>query len=243
MTAEAQDTPDNRRDGVLKPQIQEVREIPLPQGDTGEGLSIVTDRGAIDAILHPAPESKQGIIWVCGARGGFGGPGKGLYASMAESLCSQGITSLRLDYRLPNLFPDCVFDLLAGVTYLQNLGHDPVVLVGHSFGGATVIAAGAVSSHVAGVASLSPQTYGARMVGMLSPRPLLVVHGKSDTRLPSYCGEQIYQWAKEPKRLVLYDGAEHRLEECHEELEALLAEWIPATLAQTGMPDPPGPGQ
>ena len=97
---------------------------------------------------------------------------------MAESLRSQGITSLRLDYRLPNLFPDCVFDLLAGVTYLQNLGHDPVVLVGHSFGGATVIAAGTVSSHVAGVASLSPQTYGARMVGMLSPRPLLVVHGK-----------------------------------------------------------------
>ena len=67
MTAEAQNTPDDRRDGVLKPQIQEVREVPLPQGDTGEGLSIVTDRGAIDAILHPAPESKKGIIW--GLRG------------------------------------------------------------------------------------------------------------------------------------------------------------------------------
>jgi hypothetical protein len=41
---------------------------------------------------------------------------------------------------------------------------------------------------------------------------------------------QIYQWAKEPKELVLYDGAEHRLDECRVELEKLLGEWIPGTL-------------
>jgi hypothetical protein len=34
----------------------------------------------------------------------------------------------------------------------------PVVLVGHSFGGAVVIAAGAVTPHVAGVVALAPQT-------------------------------------------------------------------------------------
>ena len=105
-----------------------------------------------------------------------------------------------------------------------------MVVVGHSFGGAVVIAAGAVSRHVAGVVSLSPQTYGANMAGLLSPRPLLVVHGKADTRLPYSCALQIYDWAKEPKQLALYEGAEHRLEECREQLAQLLSVWIPQTL-------------
>ena len=72
---------------------------------------------------------------------------------------------------------------------------------------------------------------GAHGAGLLSPRPLLVVHGKADTRLPYSCAMQIYQWAREPKELVLYDGAEHRLDECRVELEELLGEWIPRTLA------------
>jgi pimeloyl-ACP methyl ester carboxylesterase len=108
------------------------------------------------------------------------------------------------------------------------------MLVGHSFGGAVVIAAGALNEHVAGVVALSPQTYGAHMAGQLAPRPLLVVHGKADTRLPYSCGVQIYHWAHEPKQLVLYEGAEHRLEECAEELEQLLTQWIPATLQASG---------
>jgi alpha-beta hydrolase superfamily lysophospholipase len=58
-----------------------------------------------------------------------------------------------------------------------------------------------------------------------------VVHGKSDTRLPYSCAQQIYASALEPKELVLYDGAEHRLAECREELEKLLEAWIPAALA------------
>jgi pimeloyl-ACP methyl ester carboxylesterase len=136
-----------------------------------------------------------------------------------------------LDYRQPNVFSECVLDLLAGIAFFKETGYDPVVLVGHSFGGAVVIAAGAASSHVRGVVSLSPQTYGANMASLLSPRPLLVVHGRSDTRLPFSCAVQIYGWAREPKQLVLYDGAEHRLEECRDELEGLLSQWIPATLA------------
>jgi len=91
-------------------------------------------------------------------------------------------------------------------------------------------AAGAASQHVRGVVSLSPQTYGANMAGLLSPKPLLVVHGKSDTRLPYSCGVQVHDWAKEPKELVLFDGAEHRLEECRDELDSLLSRWIPGAL-------------
>ncbi len=106
-----------------------------------------------------------------------------------------------------------------------------VVLVGHSFGGAVVITAGAVNDRVAGVVAFASQTYGARLAGQLAPRPLLVVHGKADTRLPYTCGVQIYDWAQEPKQLVLYEGTEHRLDECAEDLDQLLTQWIPATSA------------
>ena len=42
--------------------------------------------------------------------------------------------------------------------------------------------------------------------------------------------------AKEPKEIVLFEGAEHRLEECRDDLEALLAQWIPDTLnAETSL--------
>jgi len=129
---------------------------------------------------------------------------------------------------------ECVLDVIAGITYLQHYRSMSVVLVGHSFGGAVVIAAGTAHPHVAGVVALAPQTYGAQMAGQLAPRPLLVVHGKADTRLPYACGVQIYDWAQEPKQLVLYEGAEHRLDECATALDQLLTQWIPATLHAAG---------
>tara|TARA_B110000116_G_C16498474_1_gene430173 strand:- start:197 stop:667 length:471 start_codon:yes stop_codon:yes gene_type:complete len=150
---------------------------------------------------------------------------------MAEKFVGEGITSLRLDYRQPNDVFECAMDLLAGVAYLKSADHKPVVVVGHSFGGAVVIAAGANSAHIKGVVALSPQTYGAGMAGQVAPRRLLVVHGKADTRLAFSCGQQIYDMAREPKELVLYEGAEHRLEECRDDLEELLGKWIPETLA------------
>ncbi|MCI0802516.1 MAG: alpha/beta fold hydrolase [Chloroflexi bacterium] len=211
--------------------IREVESIDLPDGDIGEGLKFKTNRGDFDVILHQATGAEQAVIWVCGARGGFGGPGPGTYARMSQRFAEDGITSLRMDYRSPGDVFECTLDLLAGVSYLKGAGHQPVVVVGHSFGGAVVIAAGANSSHIKGVVALSPQTYGAGMAGQVAPRKLLVVHGKADTRLAFSCGQQIYNMAKEPKELVLYEGAEHRLEECRDELEDLLGRWIPETLA------------
>ena len=210
--------------------LHDVRTGPPYEGELGEGVLLRTDRGDIQAILHQAPEAQHGVIWVGGARGGFGRPGQGAYARLADVLRRDWITSLRLCYRHPNVLPECALDVMAGVAYLTQGGTQSVVLVGHSFGGAVVIAAGAVTPHVAGVVALAPQTYGARLAGQLAPRPLLVVHGTADTRLPYTCGVHIYDWAQEPKQLVLFEGAEHRLDECAPELDQLLTQWIPATL-------------
>ena len=168
------------------------------------------------------------MIWVV-APGGICRPGHGAYARLADVLRRDRISSCGCVTVIPTSCPN-VLDIMAGVAYLTYCRAQPVVLVGHSFGGAVVITAGALHDHVAGVVALAPQTYGAHLAGQLAPRPLLVVHGKADTRLPYSCGVQIYQLAQEPKQLVLYEGAEHRLDECADALDQLLTQWIPATL-------------
>ena len=210
--------------------IHDVHTGPPHEGELGEGVLLRTDRGDIQAILHQAPEAQHGVIWVGGARGGCGRPGHGAYARLADVLRRDRISSLRLSYRHPNVLSECALDIMAGVAYLTSCRAQSVALVGHSFGGAVVMTAGALHAHVAGVVALAPQTSGAQLAGQLAPRPLLLVHGKADTRLPYSCGVQMYHWAQEPKQLVLYEGAEHRLDECADALDQLLTPWIPATL-------------
>ena len=121
------------------------------------------------------------MIYVGGALGGFDGPAGGLYPKLAHELSRPGgMTGLRLHYRQPGEFEECVLDVLGGVSFLRGVGAQRVVLVGHSFGAAVVIKAGELSDAVAGVAALSPQLYGTRMVERLAPRPLLLVHGTAD---------------------------------------------------------------
>ena len=74
--------------------------------------------------------------------------------------------------------------------------------------------------------ALSSQTAGASGADKVSPKPLLLAHGQDDTRLPPHCSQQIYDWAKEPKELVLFPGAEHGLRECKDELHDLVRDWI-----------------
>lgn len=209
-----------------------------PDGESGRGVVLRTTRGEIRAILHHAPPAGEdggagttdrAIVWVWGARGGFAGPAGGVYRDLAEELKGE-ITSLRLDYRQPNVLHECVMDALAGVSFLTGTGHSEIALVGHSFGGAVVISAAPLSESVKAVAALSSQTYGAQRAAQVSPRPLLLAHGGADTRLPPYCSEQIYEWAQEPKELVIYPDAEHGLAECGDELRDTLRDWLRANL-------------
>jgi pimeloyl-ACP methyl ester carboxylesterase len=94
-----------------------------------------------------------------------------LYPRLAAHLAEQHIASLRLHYRHPNELLACVMAPLLGVAYLRIRSLDRVVLVGHSFGGAVVICAGALGGDVAGVAALSSQTYGTDLAADLSSQP------------------------------------------------------------------------
>ena len=105
--------------------IEQVLVGPPHEGDAGEGIVLRTTRGDIAGIQHAAADTDSGraVVWVCGARGGFGGPASGLYAELAQEMAGGGITSLRLDYRQPNNLSECALDLLAGVNYLRALGY------------------------------------------------------------------------------------------------------------------------
>ena len=54
-------------------EVQEVLRGPPHEGETGVGLLFHTNRGDLRAILHRAEGSCHVVVWVCGARAGFGG--------------------------------------------------------------------------------------------------------------------------------------------------------------------------
>jgi alpha-beta hydrolase superfamily lysophospholipase len=144
------------------------------------------------------------------------------------------VASLELAYRHPGDLKECVADVFAGVEYLTAVGYPRVVLVGHSFGGAVVIAAGAASPSVVAVAALSSQTSGAGAAGRLSPRPLLLAHGTADEILPARCSRDLYRQANEPKQLILYPGCRHGLDECRGALDRDLLAWFGRVTAAAG---------
>ena len=219
----------------LSAKITRVEPWQPPAGQAGCGVLLRTTRGDIQAIVHHDQDTPttMGIVWVWGAMGGFDGPADGIYGDLAERL-APGITSVRVDYRDPRMLDESVLDTLVGVSFLAGTGHTRIALVGHSFGGAVVISAAPLSPLVKAVVALSSQTAGASGADRVSPRPLLLVHGEEDTRLPPRCSQQIYEWAKQPKELVLYPGAGHGLRQCKEELRELLADWLVRQLADDG---------
>ena len=204
--------------------------------DGGQSRVILqTGDGNIEGIFHPT-EGNSGVIWLCGALGGFDGPSFGIFTVLSHELTSEGINSLRLHYRFPGEFDECVLDVLVAVQFLKQNSVDRIALAGHSFGGAVAIMAGTMSPLVKAVVGLSSQTFGAQRVNQLSPRPLLLIHGERDRNLSVRCSQDIYNWANEPKELVIYQGCGHFLRECHDELHDLLKNWLVDKMS--GKPQP-----
>lgn len=180
--------------------------------------AIPSARGLVPGLLADAPNAIGAAIMCGGAGGGTLGP-SGVYADLAERLPAVGITALRLDYRNPNVLRECVADVIAGIASMERRGVRHVVLIGWSFGGAVVIAAGAESAAVVGVATVASQTFGTQAVSELAPhRRLLLIHGTHDQVLSDLCSRQLYERAGEPKDLVLFQGDGHGIEQHRAEM-------------------------
>jgi hypothetical protein len=220
---------DETLDGDLELQITQV--AAHPEDDGNLRVLIGTSRGDIRGVLHPCANNPGAVIYVGGAMGGLTGPANDIYVTIAERL-KPDLSGLRITYRRPGEFFECVLDVLAAISFVRGIGAgDAVALVGHSFGGAVVIKAAEISDSVKGVAALSSQLYGTRGVEQLR-RPLLLVHGMQDRVLDHAASEDIHARAVEPKRLVLYAESDHSLAQNADELEELLAAWLTETLGR-----------
>lgn len=201
----------------------------IPAQSSGSLVGIQTARGDLGGMLHHQPGNRKAAVMVGGIDGGYDGPADGLYRDLGESLLPADVSSLRLDFRVhgsPGNLQEAEFDVVQGISYLNGLGIEEIALVGHSFGAAVVITVAAERDEVKAVVTLSAQTYGTRYVAKISPRPLLLIHGQDDQRLPPSCSEYIYARAGQPKELVILPGARHSLRQKREEVFALVRGWL-----------------
>lgn len=206
-------------------------------------LMIASARGPIAVRWDPAEGAmvRGAVLCVGGFDGGFSGPAESIYQSLAEALPADGIGVLRLDFRVktsPGPIDDGTADVLAGVDWLLEQGIRSVALIGHSYGGAIVIRAAARSASVSGAAALATQTAGIDPPDLVRivPRPLLLVHGAADWRLPARLSQWVYEMAGEGRELHILEGATHSLRQRRTELWGLLVEWLDRVLPGTAEP-------
>jgi hypothetical protein len=197
--------------------------------DAGQPVVLHGQRGDVTAVFHAVAGAEAAVIWVGGTDGGVDGPADAIYPTLAADLATEGIASLRVALRVlgsPGNLAEALHDVQAGIAFLEGNSIRRVGLVGHSFGGAVVIAASVLSDKVAAVVTLSSQMGGTERVAEVSPRPLLLVHGQADDRLPPRSSQNIYDRAREPKRLVFLPDTRHSLRQRRPELRQLVRDWL-----------------
>ncbi|MCC7364531.1 MAG: alpha/beta hydrolase [Dehalococcoidia bacterium] len=204
--------------------ILQVGALPL-EGEQAFRIVLQTTRGEIEGILHAVEGGTSAMVCVGGAMGGVDGPAGTLYGRLPELLAEGQVTVLRLNYRHPNNFLECVLDTLAGCSFLQGIGATALALAGHSFGGAVVVRAGQIHPRVSGVVAFAPQVYGTQEVQELG-KPLLLVHGTGDNILPHLASEDIYGRARDPKQIVLFEEDDHMLSRAGGRLDAIVTDWL-----------------
>ncbi len=170
--------------------------------------------------------SNKGVIYMHGVGGGTHGPAN-IYHPLAEDLVRSGISSLLINCRYDSDLDECISDVLACIDYLdRQYGITIIGLIGWSFGGAVVISAAVHDKRVRTVVTVASQSYGTDGVRKITPRPILLIHGTGDKTLSCECSVDIAKRAGEPKKLVLFEGADHCLSQDGDELFKLVRDWF-----------------
>ena len=77
---------------------------------------------------------------------------------------------------------------------------------------------------------------------MISPTPLLIVHGSKDVYFPEEHGHQIYEAAREPKEFWLLPGFGHAERYTDAALADKIAAWAATAVAAQAASSPEFPG-
>jgi fermentation-respiration switch protein FrsA (DUF1100 family) len=150
---------------------------------------------------------------------GFDAPARGLYPRLCRDLMAKGISSLRIDCAIP-----LTSAKQPSIFWLEPIAWKAVALRrsglwANSSGGAAVMQAAALSSTVRTVVTLASQSFGFEAVSKFRPgTSVLAIHGSEDEILSPLASEAIYKMAREPKKMVIYKGAGHVLDEASDEI-------------------------
>jgi fermentation-respiration switch protein FrsA (DUF1100 family) len=68
-------------------------------------------------------------------------------------------------------------------------------------------------------------------VGLLSGKPLLLIHAEGDERIPSDFSRELYERAAEPRKLIVLPGGHHRSAQHDAELQGIALRWLGRALA------------
>jgi|AGTN01.3.fsa_nt_gi Dipeptidyl aminopeptidases/acylaminoacyl-peptidases len=193
---------------------------------SGEARFDIKNRDGYVKCEFYSAGSDRAVIYMHGVGGGAHGPSN-VYHPLAEDLKRSGISSLLIDCRYTSDLGECTSDVLRCIEYLDDNYHiDKIGLIGWSFGGAVVISAAAKDRRVRTVVTVASQSAGTKNVVSIAPRPILLIHGTGDKTLTFECSVDIYDRAGEPKKLVLFEGADHGVSQDKMEMYDLLREWF-----------------
>ena len=183
------------------------------------------------------------------------GGNEGPAAQIARSFNERGMAVLSVDLARPaGQKPASADDLALAATELRSTLAAPSILVGHSLGGAAVLAiadqvpearaivtlavpAGAAADQIDGPAQR-------QRVAALD-RPLLVIHSPEDEVVSFGAAGVIFEAARQPKSFISLDGADHGLTRPADAAFAagVMAAWAARYLPAPEAPEPTAPGR
>jgi len=196
--------------------------------------------GQLEAILNVGAENATHAALVCHPHPMFGGTmhNKVVFHTM-KALNGFGFQVLRFNFRGAGLSQGEhdegrgeVEDVRAGLQWLREQFHLPIVFAGFSFGTAVGLRAACSDSDVAAMISLgtpvAPVDDRAYDYSFLQgcTRPKLFVSGGRDQFGPRAKLEQLVASLPEPKRLVIIEGADHFFAGRLAELRRAIEEWV-----------------
>ncbi len=193
-------------------------------------VTLQSNRGLCQAILTVAQGKPGVVLWIPGQGENLNGPAGGVYAELAPEFKAADISSLRMGYRDPSSLVESTLDVFMWLCFLKGVGAKKAVLVGNALGATAAIPATIVDPMVQALGVISSQEEGTEMIGQVAPKPVLIMHGEQDPRVPVDMARIIFQRANEPKELIIYPEGEFTLYPCRQEVQERLGDWAAENL-------------
>jgi alpha/beta superfamily hydrolase len=197
--------------------------------------------GQLEALLNVGAADATHAALICHPHPLFGGTmhNKVVYNAM-KSLTKFGFHALRFNFRGTGLSAGTHDegigereDVRAGLDFLEEQFHLPIIFCGFSFGAATGLKATCGDARVVGQISLGTpvsvegRTYAYEFLSRCTT-PKLFVSGSQDQYSPESALRAAFANAAEPKRLVIVPEADHFFVGKLDLMQSAIEEWVTA---------------